>query len=122
MIGIPPFFPVWTRLAFRALSCGSALALNGASTLAEPWSCEITVECYAGLACVATDRPMEIIAADHEGQLFLASASDAVALTRITGQAYAGAHLLVTISPDGAAQISHHDDAVIISFGHCIAL
>lgn len=67
-------------------------------------------------------RVVEIIAADHEGQLFLTSNLEAVALTRLGNRAYAGSNLLVTISPDGAAQISQQDDAVIIYFGHCRAL
>lgn len=108
--------------AFRALFRAAALVLSGTAAAAEPWSCDITVECYAGLSCTSVARLLEIIVADHEGQLFLTSNTETLALTRLTANAYAGAHMLITIEPDGATQISVQDDAIILSFGHCRAL
>lgn len=91
-------------------------------TMAEPWSCVFTVECHAGLACDATEWEMEVIAADHEGQLFFSSIFDEVAATSLGSQAYAGPDRLLSIASDGTARFSTHSDAVITYFGICEVL
>lgn len=80
---------------------------------AEPWACGFTVECIAGESCEATAYDMEVIAADHEGQLFFSSltADTPVAWhtqTRDGRSIYSGPSQLLTILTDGSATLSVH--------------
>ena len=89
---------------------------------AEPWSCNFTAECHAGLACDATDWDVEIIAADHEGQLFASSIAGDTPVTRLAPLAYAAPGLLVTIHDDNTATLSSHGDVILTYFGTCEVL
>jgi hypothetical protein len=48
-------------------------ALMPAAAFAEPWACSFTVECVAGEACGESGFEVELIAADHAGELFLST-------------------------------------------------
>lgn len=99
------------------------LAILGAlPALAEPWACQFTAECLAGMACDESDWQVEIIAADHEGQLFLSSITGNAPATRLTERAYATHNTLVTIAADGIAMLSTHVEVVVTYFGTCEAL
>ncbi|WP_224814808.1 hypothetical protein [Hasllibacter sp. MH4015] len=94
-----------------------ALAFLAAPVAAEPWNCRMTVLCQ-NLDCHAVDDRYEVIAADHEGQLFLTSPAGDHPVERLTRQgtlpaAYAGAGdaalgELLTIIEDGRALLSIH--------------
>ena len=67
-------------------TCGTAaliLALAPAAK-AEPWTCGFTAECVAGGACDEAAFEIEVIAADHEGQLFFRTASGATPALRLS--------------------------------------
>ena len=89
---------------------------------AEPWSCQFTARCLAGLACEAQDWTAEVIAADHEGQLFLTAAALTSPVERLAVGAYAASGLLLSIDPTGTAVLSTHQDAVASHFGSCEVL
>ncbi len=88
-----------------------------AVVMAEPWTCEMTVQCE-NVDCVAIADTYDLIAADHEGQLFLTSPAGTRPVTRLSPQgtlpaAYAGAgpHAvgeLLTITQDGQAMHTTH--------------
>lgn len=100
---------------------------------AEPWACEFTVECIAGETCSESDFDVEILAADHEGLLFLSSLVGDVPVDRLTEAgtlpaAYAsaghdGPSEMLTIAADGTALMSAHilDGATmsVTYFGAC---
>lgn len=96
-----------------------ALCLLALPAAAEPFACTFTVECHAGLECDATDWDMEIIAADHEGQLFMSSVFGDTPVTRLEPRAYAAPGTLVTINDDGTAVLSSHGDVILTYFGSC---
>jgi hypothetical protein len=74
------------------------------------------------MACDTTDWAVEIIAADHEGQLFISSVSGDTAVTRLGDRAYATEDTLVTIAADGTAILSTHVEVVLTYFGTCEVL
>ncbi|MEM7722289.1 MAG: hypothetical protein AAF376_07930 [Pseudomonadota bacterium] len=86
--------------------------------LAEPWDCHFTVECIASEACDAAAFEVTIIAADHEGQLFLSTVTGNSPLTRLTDQGdlpatYASAGRdglaeLLTVEADFSALLTLH--------------
>ncbi|MEJ6394504.1 hypothetical protein V8J82_14650 [Gymnodinialimonas sp. 2305UL16-5] len=93
---------------------------------AEPWRCHFTAACPAGLACTGADHRAQIIAADHEGQLFLTlDGADHLARRLDETHRYSAhtraAALLLTIAPDGTARLSRHDGAISVLFGSCEA-
>ena len=70
---------------------------------------------------------MEIIAADHEGQLFASSIFGDAVVNQTTSvqtppMAYAGAEQLITIAEDGATPLSSHAGIAITYFGNCEVL
>ncbi len=94
-----------------------ALAVIGPPAAAEPWTCQMTVRCQ-NVDCDAIDDTYGIIAADHEGQLFLTTPAGDRPVQRLSPQghlpaAYAGASEaaigeLLTILDDGRALLSVH--------------
>lgn len=113
------------------------LALLLASpALAEPWACEFTVECVASETCSQSGYEVEILAADHEGQLFLSSMVGDTPIIRLSqpeaipaAYASSGAHgpsEMITIHSDGSALMSAHifDEGTmaVTYFGTCEAL
>jgi hypothetical protein len=114
-----------------ALPC--LLALIAGPALAEPWACNFTVECSIGADCTAVSNDLEIIAADHSGELFLSTLSESFPVTRLTEQgalpaAYAstdqgGNAELLTIDTDRTATITLHffdtEIAAITYLGSC---
>ncbi|MEM1273911.1 MAG: hypothetical protein AAGF88_08840 [Pseudomonadota bacterium] len=89
---------------------------------AEPWACTFTAECVAGEDCAATHWDAEVIAADHEGQLFLSSVSGDTAVTRLGDDAYAAPDTLLSISANGTATLSTHLEIALTYFGTCEVL
>lgn len=111
----------------RALLIMSALAATALPVAAEPWSCNFTAECIAGEPCEQTDWDLDIIAADHEGQLFASSIFGDAIVNRISPaqsspMAYAGADQLITIAETGTATLSTHAGIAITYFGNCEVL
>ncbi|OAN81211.1 hypothetical protein A8B78_09375 [Jannaschia sp. EhC01] len=102
---------------------------------AEPWACQMTVQCE-NIDCFAIDDTYQIIAADHAGDLFLTSPAGDRPVTRLdTGNAAtaayasAGPHAigeLLTIAQDGQALMSIHGSdgpaRTITVFGTCVTL
>lgn len=86
--------------------------------MAEPWDCFFTVECIAGEACAESAFELTIIAADHEGQLFLGTVTGDSPVERLTTQGalpatYASAGRdglaeLLTVEADRSALLSLH--------------
>ena len=115
---------------------GSLLISLAAPALAEPWSCEFTVECIAGDGCEASAYEIEILAADHEGQLFLSSVVGDTPVTRLTPEgtlpaSYAsagpsGLAEMVTVEADSTALMTAHifdgSAMAVTYFGTCEAL
>lgn len=105
------------------------------AVMAEPWACQMTVQCE-NIDCFSIDDTYEIIAADHAGELFLTSPAGDRLVTRLSPQnqmpaAYgsAGAHAigeLLTITQDGQAIMSVHGSdgpaRTITIFGTCSGL
>ena len=101
--------------------------------VAEPWSCTFTVECIAAEACNESHYSFDILAADHEGQLFLSSVASNTPVLRlgiakdtpITYVTTATDKLveLITINPDGTAVMTAHafDErtTAVTYFGTC---
>jgi len=116
-----------------ALALGS-MAAPAAS--AEPWHCDFTVECAAGGTCSEASHAARIIAADHEGRLFLSTVTGDTPVDRLTAPdtlpaTYAGAGrgglaTLLTVEADGTALMTLHifDGAARAAtyFGTCEAL
>ena len=98
------------------------LALLVQPVLSEPWACTFTVRCLAGHSCDAADLELEVIAADHEGQLFLRSAAEADPATRLDPGTFAAQDQLLTITPDGTATLTQHREAIATYFGTCAVL
>ena len=114
-----------------------AMLLAGvpASVMAEPWTCQMTVQCE-NIDCFAINDAYEVIAADHAGELFLTSPAGDRPVTRLSPQdqtpaayASAGPHAigeLLTITQDGQAIMSVHGSdgpaRTITVFGTCEAL
>lgn len=103
----------------RALPAAAlALSLLATPALAEPWDCTFTVECIAGEPCDASAFDVTLIAADHEGQLFLRTITGDSPVTRLTGAdalpaTYAsaggdGLAELLTIEGDRSAMLTLH--------------
>ena len=97
---------------------GSLLISLAAPVVAEPWACEFIVECVAGIGCEASGYEIEILAADHEGQLFLSSVMGDTPVTRLTPDgalpaSYAsagppGLAEMVTVEADSTALMTAH--------------
>lgn len=108
-----------------------ALLLAGPAA-AEPWGCVLTVECDT-LGCASIDATLDVIAADHEGQLFLVSPEGDRPVVRLgraddPTAAYAGTSSatpgeLLTIAPDGRATLTRHGGGGALrtttAFGTC---
>jgi hypothetical protein len=109
------------------------LALMPASALAEPWACSFTVECVASETCGESAFEVELIAADHEGALFLSTITGDSPVTRLTGRRHPARHLcraggnglaeLVTVETDGTALMTVHifdgSAMAVTYFGTC---
>jgi hypothetical protein len=114
---------------FPALACLCAAF----PALAAPWDCAFTVECVAGEACGESAFEVQVIAADHAGDLFLSTLTGDSRVTRLTGAdalpaTYASAGRdglaeLLTVEADGTAIMSVHvfDGAAmaVTYFGSC---
>jgi hypothetical protein len=101
--------------------------------LAEPWDCSFTVECVASEACGESAFEVQVIAADHAGDLFLSTVTGDSRVTRLTETdalpaTYASAGRdglaeLLTVETDGTAMMSVHifDGAAmaVTYFGTC---
>ena len=98
------------------------LTLLAHPALSEPWACSFTVRCLVGHGCDAADLALEIIAADHEGQLFLRSPAEAHPAVTLGPRAYAAQDQLLTITPEGTATLSQHREAIATYFGTCEVL
>ena len=110
-----------------------AMAALAAPVLAEPWDCIFTVECLAAGGCEDTAFALQVIAADHAGDLFLHSALGDSPVARLTeagtlpatyaGTGRDGIAELLTIEGDRTAILTlHHFDghaAAITYFGTC---
>lgn len=93
------------------------LALLTTPAVAEPWTCQMTVQCE-NIDCFSIDDTYEVIAADHADELFLTSPAGDRPIMRLSPQnqtpaAYAGAGPfaigeLLTITEDGQAIMSVH--------------
>ena len=93
------------------------LLLASLPTHAEPWACQMSVQCQ-NLDCHPIDDAYALIAADHEGQLFLTSPAGDQPMERLTPRgnvpaAYGGAGdaalgQLLTIIEDGRAVLTIH--------------
>lgn len=99
----------------------------------------MTVLCD-GSGCVAMEQPADLIAADHEGQLFLTTPSGDIPMIRLDGaptarhaaaHAYAGtgpqiSGALLTIAGDGTATLTRHarngPARVTTAYGTCARL
>ncbi len=111
------------------------LIILAAPAHAEPWTCQMTVQCE-NIDCFAIDDTYDIIAADHAGELFLTSPAGDRPVTRLsprgqlpTAYATAGTHAigeLLTITADDQALMSiHRSDGparIITVFGTCWGL
>jgi len=116
------------RFALPVVCLCAALPLR-----AEPWACEFTVECIAGESCGASGFEVEVIAADHEGQLFLSTLTGDSPVTRLTERGalpatYASAGRdglaeLLTVETDATAMMSVHifdgSAQAVTYFGTC---
>lgn len=115
---------------------GVGLSLAGTEANAEPWACEFTVECVAGEPCDAAAYQITILAADHEGRLFLSSVVGDAPITRLNPDAappvsYASAGRnglaeMITIEADSTALMTAHifdgSPMAVTYFGTCEAL
>lgn len=94
------------------------LAMLAAPAAAEPWACDFTVECVASEACGHSAHGVEVIAADHEGQLFLSTITGDSPVARLTARGalpatYASAGRdglaeLLTVEADSSALMTVH--------------
>jgi hypothetical protein len=115
---------------------GPTLIWLAAPVVAEPWACEFTVECIAGDGCDVSGYEIEVLAADHEGQLFLSSVVGDTPVTRLTAEdalpaSYASAGSsglaeMVTVEADSTALMTAHifdgSARAVTYFGTCEAL
>jgi hypothetical protein len=67
----------------RALPLLALAGLAGPAA-AEPWTCDFTVECVTGAPCDESAFDVEVLAADHEGALFLSGVAGESLLARLT--------------------------------------
>lgn len=100
------------------------LVASAASAGAEPWMCAFSVICTAGLECVPREATARIIAADHEGQLFLEYQGDALLAEQLGSDlAYSARSpdgtALLSIGRDGTAWLTTHFAAASTLFGSC---
>lgn len=123
------------RMARLALLLATLLAGVSLAASAEPWTCQMTVQCE-NIDCFAIDDTYEIIAADHAGDLFLTSPAGDRPVVRLGpddmatfAYASAGPHAigeLLTIAQDGQALMSIHGSdgpaRTITLFGTCETL
>lgn len=108
-------------------------ALMPLAAMAEPWDCTFTVECVAAETCGESAFEVQVIAADHAGELFLSTLTGDSRVTRLTEASalpatYASAGRdglaeLLTVETDGTAIMSVHvfDGAAmaVTYFGTC---
>jgi hypothetical protein len=108
-------------------------ALLPAAALAEPWACSFTVECIAAETCGESGFEVELMAADHAGELFLSTVTGDSRVSRLTAEgtlpaSYAaaggnGLAELLTIEIDGTAVMSVHifdgSAMAVTYFGTC---
>jgi hypothetical protein len=111
----------------------AAALLATAPAMAEPWACDFTVECLVGDGCDESGLQVQIIAADHAGDLFLSSVTGDSPVTRMTAAGalpatyvsagQAGLAELLTIEADRTALMTIHmfdgAAAAITFFGTC---
>jgi hypothetical protein len=93
-------------------------ALMPLAAHAEPWACTFTVECVASEPCGESAFAVEVIAADHAGDLFLSTVTGDSPVARLTDPGalpatYASAGILglaelLTVETDGTALMSVH--------------
>ena len=93
-------------------------ALLPAAAFAEPWACTFTVECIAAETCGESAFEIELIAADHAGELFLTTITGDSRVARLTERGalpatYAsaggnGLAELLTVETDGTALMTVH--------------
>jgi hypothetical protein len=100
---------------------------------AEPWDCRFTVECVATESCGEAAFSVQVIPADHAGELFLKTITGNSPVTRLTEAgalpatyASAGARglaELLTVEADRTALMSVHmfdgAAAAVTYFGTC---
>jgi hypothetical protein len=124
------------RAAYIALLAGAGLLQAATGATAEPWACEFTVECITGEPCGAAAYQITILAADHEGRLFLSSVVGDTPVTRLNPDAappvsYASAGRnglaeMITIEADSTALMTAHifdgSPMAVTYFGTCEAL
>lgn len=70
--------------SFRKYGIAALILVLAPAVQAEPWTCGFTAECVAGGACSDAAFGIEVIAADHEGQLFFRTASGATPALRLS--------------------------------------
>ncbi|AHM05273.1 hypothetical protein roselon_02992 [Roseibacterium elongatum DSM 19469] len=116
------------RAAFILVLIGSAAAAS-----AEPWRCDMTVACPADAPCDASDLTLDLLAADHAGELFLtglgqdipvaALSPDGAARHHYAGHGANAAALLLSIEADSRAVLTLHSTgptgAATSYFGTC---
>jgi hypothetical protein len=117
-----------------ALLAGLLAALPAPpAAIAEPWACTFTVECVAAGDCGQSGFEIEVIAADHAGELFLSTVTGDSRLMRLTDPGalpatYASAGAdglaeLLTVEADRTALMSVHifdgAAAAVTYFGTC---
>ena len=109
------------------------LACLAAPAAAEPWDCLFTVECLAAEGCEEIGLEVQVIAADHAGELFLSTVTGDSPVARLTDPGampatYASAGRdglaeLLTIEGDITAILTVHifdgTAAAITYFGTC---
>jgi antitoxin (DNA-binding transcriptional repressor) of toxin-antitoxin stability system len=119
----------------RTAALLAPLLAAATSGTAEPWACNMTVQCE-NIDCFAIEDRVEIIAADHAGELFMTSPTGDRPVARLSplgslpaAYASAGPHAigeLVTITEDGQAIMSIHGSdgpaRIITIFGTCEGL
>ncbi len=109
------------------------LSLLPTAVMAEPWACAFTVECIASDSCGESAYDVELIAADHEGALFLSSVNGDSPVMRLTerdvlpatyaSNGSAGPAELLTVEADGTALMTVHilggTGMAVTYFGTC---
>jgi hypothetical protein len=117
----------------RTLRPALALLCLPAVADAEPWDCRFTVECAAAGGCAEAAFAVQVIAADHAGELFLTTLAGDSPVRRMTEAgalpaSYASAGLrglaeLLTVEADRTAILTVHmfDEAAaaVTYFGTC---
>jgi hypothetical protein len=115
------------------IRAAALLACLAAPVAAEPWDCLFTVECLASEGCDETALEVQVIAADHAGDLFLSTVTGDSPVARLTNAGalpatYASAGRdglaeLLTIEGDLTAIMTVHlfdgIAAAITYFGTC---